>query len=194
MIIGGTTDLGWGNVEQEVWFAMPFESIIDVNGLRNSAVIPPGHMKFVTARSKFTTEIGGVRIENVAMLEDITFPDPYNNYGSSDCDGDGEEEGTCVLGEQTNRALSYRTQTFEFGDMLTISGSLGGGVRVVSETSFGADSTGISVKGHSDASSVDRDQQEAPVQRFSISGLNFGGIRLNERISPKLSGSTEFDL
>ncbi|MEN6369844.1 MAG: hypothetical protein ABFD77_09150, partial [Thermotogota bacterium] len=64
----------------EVWFAIPFGSVTDVNNLANSTVIPPGGALFVTGRVSTTCTIGGFTVKHVAMLQDVNFPKPSETY------------------------------------------------------------------------------------------------------------------
>jgi len=60
----------------EMWFAVPFEAVTDVNNLSNSAVIPPGGALFVTSRITSTCTIGGFTVKHVVMFQDVNFPKP----------------------------------------------------------------------------------------------------------------------
>jgi len=68
------------SIVPEMWFAVPFEAVTDVNNLPNSVIIPPGDVLFVKARVTFSTSIAGFNITHLAMLEDINFPNPGSSY------------------------------------------------------------------------------------------------------------------
>ncbi|MCX6094957.1 MAG: hypothetical protein NTY63_09095, partial [Candidatus Bipolaricaulota bacterium] len=68
----------------EVWVAIPFGSVTDVNNLANSTVIPPGGALFVTGRISSTCTIGGFTVKHVAMLQDVNFPKPSESYTPPD--------------------------------------------------------------------------------------------------------------
>lgn len=68
------------SVVPEMWFAVPFEAVMDVNNLPNSVVIPPGEILFVKARVTFSTSLAGFTVKNMVMLEDINFPNPGSSY------------------------------------------------------------------------------------------------------------------
>jgi len=59
------------SIVPEMWFAVPFEAVTDVNNLPNSVIIPPGDVLFVKARVTLSTSISGFNITHLAMLEDI---------------------------------------------------------------------------------------------------------------------------
>jgi len=47
------------SIVPEMWFAVPFEAVTDVNNLPNSVIIPPGDIMFVKARVTLSTSISG---------------------------------------------------------------------------------------------------------------------------------------
>jgi hypothetical protein len=78
-------DLGESTLEDihaigEMWFAVPFEGVTDVNGLPNCAVIPPGDPLFVSARFTGSFECDGFEGSCLFMLEDVTFPSPSAHF------------------------------------------------------------------------------------------------------------------
>ena len=64
----------------EMWFAVPFEAVTDVNNLPNSVLIPPGGPYFVTARFTASFECAGFQLRWLSMLEDVNFPNPNASY------------------------------------------------------------------------------------------------------------------
>ncbi|HUT87533.1 MAG TPA: hypothetical protein VMX15_05570, partial [Candidatus Heimdallarchaeota archaeon] len=68
------------SIVPEMWFAVPFEAVTDVNNLPNSVIIPPGDIMFVKARVTLSTSISGFSIKTLAMLDDINFPNPGSSY------------------------------------------------------------------------------------------------------------------
>ncbi len=78
-------DLGDVSVENihaiaELWFAVPFEGVTDVNNLPNCVVIPPGNPLFVTARFTTSFDCAGFSARVLFMLQDVTFPNPSAEY------------------------------------------------------------------------------------------------------------------
>ena len=57
------------SIVPEMWFAVPFEAVTDVNNLPNSVIIPPADVLFVKARVTFSTSMAGFNITHLAMLE-----------------------------------------------------------------------------------------------------------------------------
>jgi hypothetical protein len=187
LILGLSTSLGGLTLKPDVWFAVPFESVTDVNNMPNTVIIPPGHMLFVKKRFTLEGNILGLRLTNLAIFEDVTFPDPGSGYGTSDCDGDGETEGTCVSGVETNDALHYENQTFAFGDIITISGQTVSGISYSSQTGLCAELGSNSVKKYSASGTVDLDCAEEgfefSFEQISVSGIELGAIRLGLSVS-----------
>jgi len=86
VILGAKGVLGGMTIQPELWFAVPFESVTDVNGLPNAAVIPPGDLLFAAARVEASGEVGGFSVRWVSVLQDLNFPNPgagfpYLHYG-----------------------------------------------------------------------------------------------------------------
>jgi hypothetical protein len=79
-IVTGVANLGAATVRAEMWFAVPFETQPDPNGMANIIVIQPGDELFVKKRLTTIINLGGVTIENLAMFEDVTFPNPGQNF------------------------------------------------------------------------------------------------------------------
>jgi hypothetical protein len=64
----------------EMWFAVPFEGVTDVNGLPNCVVIPPGDVFFVAARFTASFACEGFTGRCLVMLQDVTFPNPSASF------------------------------------------------------------------------------------------------------------------
>lgn len=173
--------MGELELSAKLWFATPYESVTDVNGLPNTVIIPPGDLRFVTFRLATEFSQGGLFFRNLAMVDDVTFPSPSADYGTSDCDGDGADEGTCVRGEETNPANQYQTSSFAFGDIITLFGQTPSGVLVNAEVGICADTSSVRVKKASDGNSVNPECATDPkpdllfdYTRFSVSGIPIG--------------------
>ena len=176
LTLGAT--IGSIDLISEIWFATPFEAVVDVNNHPNIVMIPPGKILFVKKRLTTIMKLGGVTLRNLAMFEDVTFPNPNANYGTSDCDNDGSPEGTCVKGVETNPALQYQTQSFAFGDLINLTGQTTSGITVTSEIGVCATRASNSVKKFSAVGSVNPEchSQPKPDLLFDYTSLAISGI------------------
>lgn len=172
--------LGMVDILAEMWLATPFESVTDVNNLPNIVVIPPGGMLFVKERITTSLTLGGLQVKNLAIFEDVTFPNPNSPYGEADCDGDGEPEGTCIGGIETNPATHYQTQSFAFGDLITIAGATPSGITIVGQLGICATNAGNAVKKFSASGSVNPDcvGKVKPQLFFDFETISISGIPL----------------
>lgn len=187
--------LGASQIKIELWFATPYETApIDTIGGTFSFPIcadlpdPMGwctkQLLFVKKRVTTTINIGGISIQNLVMLEDVTFPDPDVEYGESDCDGDSSPDGTCVNGMKTNPKEYYQTQTFRFGDIITISGETVSGILVQSRTGLCAFDELNKIKKHSDLGRVcQSDGVNFAFETLSIQNILFGNVDFDVFVS-----------
>jgi hypothetical protein len=149
-------------MKPEVWLAVPFETVIDINHFTNSVVIPPGDFMFVKLRCTTEVGIGGLDISNLFMLEDVTFPNPLADFVP----------------------LQYpvQSQSFHTGDILTIRAEPAPGVTLTSITRFCATEATNVIKGWSGSGSVDPDGSccdEFNVNgTLSLSGIQYCGMSL----------------
>jgi hypothetical protein len=136
----------------EVWIAVPFESVTDVNNLPNSVVIPPGNPLFVSARVTLTASVGGFNVKHLVMLEDVNFPSPSGSYVP----------------------LYYRNsdQEFAVGSLTSVSWRASIGFSMNAQFGLSASAGGKSIKGHSAQGNVTPDS--------SFLRIGAGGIRLGE--------------
>jgi hypothetical protein len=139
----------------EVWFAVPFESVTDVNNLPNSAVIAPGGALFVTARLTSTCTMGGFSLKHVVMLQDLNFPKPGSSY--------------TVPPDKLTYDVS--DQDFAVGTLLYASWRAQAGYSARATLGIDASQAGTSVKGYSAVGSV------VPGNWFASASV--GGIRLD---------------
>lgn len=154
LILRGMFALGSVDLTSELWLATPYETVTDVNLMPNTAVIPPGRFMFVKKRITTVISLGGLTAKNLAIFEDVTFPNPGTSYGETDCDGDGLPEGTCVLGIETNPADQYQTQSFAFGNLFSLTGQTPSGITITSQLGICATNAGNAVKKFSAPGSV----------------------------------------
>ncbi len=141
----------------EMWFAVPFEAVTDVNNLPKSVVIPPGDLLFVKARLTSSLSYMGFSIKHLAMLEDINFPDPGLSYDP----------------------LYYPSQSpslkpsFAIGSLITVLWKTQFGASISSVTGISAQQATNSIKGHSASGRV---KPGFFFESFSISGIKLGDI------------------
>jgi len=199
------SNLGALQLKDELWFAVPFETTPDVNTMSNIVVIPPGDTMFVKKRVEMNLNIAGINLSNLAMFEDVTFPNPNSEYGADrlnqggeDCDGDGTiDGGTCVGDVATNTTTEYVNQTFGFGDIITLQGQTVSGLRITSRTGFCADNGSNSVKkfsapGRVNPECVSLNRLKFDFESISISGISIGGVNLSQSFNFTLDGGTTF--
>jgi hypothetical protein len=192
LILTGLFTLGSVDLTAELWMATPFESVTDINLMPNVVMIPPGRFLFV--KQRITTEIalGGVALKNLAIFEDVTFPNPGADYGTTDCDGDGSLEGTCVLGIETNPADRYQTQSFAFGNLMTLAGQTPSGISITSQLGICATNTGNAVKKYSAAGSVNPHcaaRRIKPGLFFDLMTVSLAGIPLTAGVTASVNMS-----
>jgi len=163
LILQGIANLGAVTLHPELWFAVPFESVIDANSQPNIVVIPPGAVMFV--KKRFTTEMNmaGIMINNLAMFEDVNFPSPSANFVP----------------------LTYpvQSQSFAFGDIITLQGQTVSGLSITASTALCATRATNSVKKFSASGSVNPTCADPRVpitfdfQTVSVGGISIGGIQ-----------------
>ena len=143
------------SVVPEIWFAVPFESVTDVNNLPNSQVIPPGDPLFVKARLTCSMSIAGFDVKHLVMLEDVNFPDPGESFDP----------------------LFYpvQSQSFAVGSLTTISWQAVCGVSVSANIGISAAAGSNNVKGYSASGRVDPGHSYATL---SISGIHCGSVEV----------------
>ncbi len=143
------------SVVPEIWFAVPFEAVTDVNNLPNSVVIPPADILFVTARATLLTSIAGFNVKTLIMMDDVNFPNPGSAY--------------------TPLYYPVQSQSFAIGSLISASWRAQMGVSVSTSLGLNASSSGKNIKGYSAAGSVVPGNYFA---RFGISGIKLGDIQL----------------
>jgi len=143
------------SIVPEMWFAVPFEAVTDVNNLPNSVIIPPGDVLFVKARVTFSTSMAGFNITHLAMLEDINFPNPGSSY--------------------TPLYYPVQSQSFAVGSLTSASWRAQMGVSVSASLGINASSSGTSIKGYSATGSAVPGNYFA---RFGVSGIKLADINL----------------
>ena len=146
-LLFGFDDVG---LVPEIWIAVPFENVVDVNNLPNSVMIPPGDPLLATARVTFSTSIAGFDLEQILMLDDVNFPSPSGSFDP----------------------LFYRhtDQDFHLGVLTQARWRANGGFSMNVQVGLSASSSSKSIKGHSSKGQVTPDN--------SFLRISVGGIRL----------------
>ena len=121
-------------VTPEIWFAVPFASITDVNNLPNAVVIPPAKPLFVTARATTAMHVDGFDVNHLLMFSDVNFPSPSAGFD----------------------ALSYssQSQSFAWGSLVRLSWKSQLGFMVRTIAGINASSGATAIKGHSASGKV----------------------------------------
>lgn len=143
------------SIVPEIWFAVPFETVTDVNNLPNSQVIPPVDVLFVKGRLTLAMSVAGFSIKHLMILEDINFPNPGSSFGPL--------------------YYSVQSQSFAVGSLLSANWRAQMGVSVNASIGINASLSGTSIKGYSATGSVLPDNYFA---RFGVSGIKLADIQL----------------
>jgi len=169
-VIDAKLPLGPLLIEPEIWCAVPFETVIDDDCIANALVIPPGEMLFVKSRWTTTFELHGLRFISLLMIEDITFPNPNEDFPDPN--------------------YNTQTQSFHVGSITTITAEPYPGVLLTSVTSVCADSGSNDIVGWSAPGCVSKTSSLCDTLCFnetlSLSGLKLCGIPvwLNLAVDP----------
>jgi len=139
----------------EVWVAVPFESVVDVNNLANSSVIPPGDPLFVTARATFEVSVFGFDLEHLVMLEDVNYPAPGSSFDPLSYD--------------------HADQRFAVGNLTSISWRASTGASMRLNLGLAASSGSKAIKGHSASGKVTPDSS---FLRITVGGISLGQASL----------------
>jgi len=162
VIVDLAAPLGPIGLTTEIWLAVPFETVTDINHFTNWVVVPPGDLMFVDGRITAEIEISEITFKNLLMIEDVTFPDPALDFVP----------------------LQYpvQDQSFHIGDILLVTSEPYPGVTVTSTTLLCASLETRAVKGWSATGSVDLACSLCDdfcfKETLGISGLEYCGVSL----------------
>jgi len=121
------TTLGALTVVDEFVFARPYIGMLypwPSKWLPGNVGTPVGNMLFVKKRAYAEMTIGGLTFTNLAMFEDVNFPEPWD---------------TTFTDTNLNGEYDSADQDFRFGDIVGISGTTVSGITVTAETGFCAE-------------------------------------------------------
>ena len=129
VVFGGRGILGGVEIKPEFWLAVPFETVIDINQLPNSAIISPGEMLFAAAQVQANWRADMFRISWTSVFQDLNFPNPgvdfpYLHYG-------------------------IQSQSFALGTVFNVHTTIAESFPINFQVGFGAEPGSFSVKGHS---------------------------------------------
>ena len=147
VILGAKAPFGEVEAESELWLAVPFESVADVNNLPNAAVIPPGDMLFAAALVRASWSADPFTINWTTVFQDINFPSPGRDY----------PELSYGLGDQS----------FALGSLIRISTTFNG-VGLSLQLGLGAEPGSFAVKGYSTSVRAVRDRFFAVISANNI--------------------------
>ena len=179
VILSFAATLGALDIADDFVFAQPFGAIIDGDGQVNYACYEnaPGSgecdLFFVKKRVSATISLGGVTFENLAILEDVNFPDCNVVPGLG-----------CVT-KPAGGTYTVEDQAFGFGDVISITGQTPSGITITGSTGFCAQPGYNLIKKHYWLYTVNPDcaagQQEPspkPPLFFDFETLDITGIPL----------------
>lgn len=121
-----TPTLGGVDVKSQLAFATPFAAV----GVASfTHLVPVGPLLFVTERAQVSTRILGATLTNLAILEDVNFIHPFSTLPFS-------PPPLSFLPTYTPQSQSFR-----FGDIVTLQGQIISGPTLTISTGIDADST-----------------------------------------------------
>lgn len=167
VIAGAEGYFGEIKLKPELWLAKPFESVLDVNNLPNSALISPGEMLFVAAQAQASWSWDIFDIRWTSVFQDLNFPNPGTDFPY----------------------LSYgvQSQSFALGTLVTVSTTVADDVRFSVQIGLGAEPGGYRVKGYSTSVRASPESLFATISLTNISvscpwcrvpGLPIDGVKL----------------
>lgn len=180
VVASASATLGSIDLRNDLAFAMPFGSI----SIGPFTFIRPigDQLLFVTERLRVSASLFGVTLTNVLIYEDLNFHHPFS---------------TLPLGNQVNapKLPTYTTQSqsFAFGDIITLQGRLNGGAILILETGLSADpGKSKTMKRRSFAGAVvPNDTWTFVVETLSVRNLNVGPVALSTTLRiDRNSGAT----
>ncbi|TFH08228.1 MAG: hypothetical protein E4H08_08145 [Candidatus Atribacteria bacterium] len=177
-ILESIIPLGPVTIKPELWFAVPFETVTDIDHFTNYIVIPPGDVMFVKTRWTVEGSYGGIDFNLLFLLEDVGFPDPGADFA----------------------ALTYplQSQSFRYGSILTVAAEVYPGVTLSSVTNINADGGSNAVKGHSASGqayrSCDPRNDSWFNETLTLRGLRYGDVPFWVRVKIDPLADPMFDI
>ncbi len=148
-ILNLNTSLGALQVNDQFVFAEPFgctsfpgsgqcsgENVLAIGDGNGDGVVDRA-VGFVKKRIGLELNIAGITLNNLAIFEDVDFPDIQGGGGHEHDHFDGVSalQDVYYVG-QVNSLVDDQTPTFGFGDVITVSGQTVSGITVTGRTAF----------------------------------------------------------
>src|SRR5574337_1713402 len=146
-ILSLTTNLGALAVNDDFVFATPVGcSSFPASGQCAGANVGPiGDVGFVKKRIELELNIAGITLTNLALFEDVDFPDIQ---GGSNHEHDHFDVTDFYAVGAVNNTVDDQTPTFGFGDVISLSGQTVSGITVSGSTSICASGNNYIKKRH----------------------------------------------
>ena len=135
---------GGFKIEPSIVIAQPFQLLFTSTGFPIPSCLPNAvgsgqcDLLFVSQRIDTSITFAGITIRNITLFEDTTFPDP-------------------TLPKPPNSAYSVQSQSFGFGDVISVEGQTTGGVVIHAATGICAQNSDKKLKKHDLMYAVNRD-------------------------------------
>lgn len=191
IVASASTTLGSVDLRNDIAFAMPFASI-SVAG--DTFIVPiADELLFVTERLTTSASIFGITLTNLLIYEDLNFQHPFATISLQQV----PSSKTPVLENLDFFTPNYsrQSQSFAFGDIITLQGRLEGGAILRLETGLSADpGNSKSMKRRSFAGAVvPGSGLEFIVETLSVRNLTIGSVDLNTTLRiDRNSGATNW--
>ena len=205
-ILNLNTSLGALQVNDQFVFAEPFactsfpaagqcsgENVIAIGDGDGDGVVDRA-VGFVKKRIGLELNIAGITLNNLAIFEDVDFPDIQGGGGHEHDHFDGTSAGQTTYNVGAiNSTVDDQTPTFGFGDVISVSGQTVSGITVTGSTAFCASGRNYIKKrsfqwevnkactaGFGNGSTPVEGGAKSPVlferEDLTISGVELGGI------------------
>jgi hypothetical protein len=196
IILTFAAKLGALDITDMFVFAQPFAEVTLLDGQDiNACIVDPGddptsvlddscQTLFVKKRVDMSISLGGVTFSNLAMFEDVTFPNYCLDFFIGYIDASLFDLAGCIPAPKApGQTYSAQSQTFGFGDVVTIEGQTPSGITVTAETGICAEQLVNAIKKHSwdlrvNADCVGNTDVVKPPMLFSFEKLYIEGIPL----------------
>lgn len=168
VVASASTALGSVDLRNDIAFAMPFGSI----SIGSFTFIRPigNRLLFVTERFSASASLFGITLTNLLIYEDLNFHHPFS---------------TLPLGNQVNApklpTYTVQSQSFAFGDIITLQGQVDGGALLTLRTGLSADpGESKTMKRRSFSGAVvPSDSLEFVVETLAVRNLKIGSANLS---------------
>lgn len=190
IVASASTTLGSVDLRNDIAFAMPFASV----SIAGETLIAPigDELLFVTERLTARANVFGITLTNRLIYEDLNFQHPFATIALQQVSGN-----KTPVKENLDFFLpsySRQSQSFAFGDIITLQGRLEGGAVLTLETGFSADpgkSKSMKRRSFSGAAVKQAGSLQFVTEMISVRNLTIGPIDLNATLRiDKNSGTT----